>query len=318
MRWLLVMNLLLFQPVLLFKLATPLSTSRPSHRVSQQPPSHSTSNGGNPVDNPQLSKSVKILFLRHGATEWNSSPQYKLLHSTMEHSNKGSFYPGQYDLNISLLDSLLTPVGEAHSKQAGHLLRKNYPNIKYVFMSPLVRAVQTALIATRELQKRPEYHVVPWLREGISSIASLGWNCLEYLKKYPFIQGAERISDDKLWFLDYWDSEHDTTDLKGQLLEYCAGNHTVERILEFLREKEVPKLENLLQIKTRAFKALEEIRNFLVEKMQNEAIDVQDYQVLVVGHRKVFKPLLQSFRTVNQGNLNLKNGEITEVEISLA
>ena len=317
MWWLLVVMHVLFQPVELMRVSFPHAITRPTHRENKHQHGHSLSNDQDPTNKHLLGKSVKILILRHGSTEWNSSPQYKKLHSVLQDTTIGVYIPGRYDFNKTLLDSVLSPLGILQSKQAGQLLREKYPNVRYVFVSPLVRAVQTALLATQGLKKTPEYRVVPWLREGISSITSLGWNCYEYLNKYPFIKGVERIRDDKLWFLDYWDSFNDANNYKGQLLEYCRGNHTVEKILDFLTENRVPKLENPLQLEAMAKNSLEEIRAFLVDKMQKEAIDVQDYQVLVVGHRRVLKPLLQSLSSTDLFDWYQMNGEITEGELRL-
>lgn len=259
---------------------------------------------------------VKIIFLRHGSTEWNLNPQYAFLKKNLDISPTEDIFLHRYNDNDTLLDSFLSPTGILQAKQAGRLIEQKYPNIKYVYTSPLNRAVQTGLLSTQGLRSKPDYFVNPWLREGISSTTGLGWSCLKYLKKHPFIHGVDRIRDSRLWFLDYWDSVHDTANYKAQLLECCQAQPTSKNILSFLQEHHIQKLESPLQVQTRAIRGLEEISEFIMKKFEIEGIEVQDHQVLVIGHRRIFKPLLQ-IPEGGENEYDLNNGELVEYELRL-
>ena len=259
---------------------------------------------------------VKILFLRHGSTEWNLDPLYAFLKKHEGLSPGEDIFLHRYTDNKTRIDSFLAPSGIIQAKQAGRLIEQKYPNIKYVFTSPLSRAVQTGLLSTQGLRSEPDYFVNPWLREGISGTTGLGWNCLKYLKKYPFIHGVDRIRDSLLWFLDFWDSVHDTANYKGQLLECCQAQPTSKNILSFLQKNNIQKLENPQQVQTRAIRGLEEIREFIVKKFEKEGIEVQDNQVLVIGHRRIFKPLFQGSEGVETEH-DMKNGELVEYDLRL-
>ena len=259
-----------------------------------------------------LDRSIKVLVLRHFETLKNQEMEDKKLLESYQTPEE------RYVSKQEYLDSFLTPTGKKKAIAFEKHLAEHYPNIKYVFLSPLNRAVQSAVLVTNGRRADIEYHVVPWLREEVSDCASLGWTAVQNLRRYPFIQGSERLSSSGVWFLDYWDYKNDKRDLGRKLEQGYAQNSSLSYILDFAVKHQLS--ESKAQVRARIKKAIKEVQLFIRNK-QAQQIEVRDFEVLIVSHSRFLKAMgsKKSFGALHfpQPNSKMQNGELRTIELDV-
>lgn len=267
----------------------------------------------NSVRRHAFDRRIKVLVLRHFQTLKNEEMEVNKSLGTKQFYDR---LENRYMPKQEYLDSFLTSTGTKNAIVFEKWLAEHYPNIKYVFLSPLNRAVQTAVLVTNRRREDIEYHVVPWLREEVSDSASMGWTALQNLRRYPFIQGSERLSSSGVWFLDYWDYKHDDRNLGRRLARGYAQNSTLSYVLDFAVKNRLS--ENNKQVRARIKKAIKEIQQFIRNKAAQN-IEVHDNEVLIVSHSRLLKSMgsKKSFGAVHfpRPNTKMENGELRIIDL---
>ena len=199
-----------------------------------------------------------------------------------------------------IVDSLLTDTGYEECKKANKEILEKHNNIKYVLLSPMRRTVATAVEVMKDYPFDPEWKIIPWLREVLTSSCDVAVHSIEYLRQYPHINHDE-LEGDNLWFLKYYhecpDAQH-----RAKLLKKYEENPVVETILEYLSEV-YPNMERSFQMEVRVEKAREAIRKFIEEKATQGTV-VENDEILVVTHSRVIRHL---FGAIDDAE-NLKPG----------
>src|SRR3990167_7553189 len=227
-------------------------------------------------------RSVRIIVVRHGQSEANLRED-KLREQGMDWENIRQIMLKETD-SQSLVDATLTPQGIEQAKQAGTRLSKEYPNIKYVFFSPLRRTVDTGLniLSTYEGEVKPSIQLAPWAREALGTIGEIAVYSYEHLAKYPFIDRSALSANPRFWFLDYM-VENPRTQLKAELLFACQQPDFLQSIADITIKCVSTGVEKPSQAKKRIDKLKEQLKNFISDK-EKAGIKVQDDEILVVSH----------------------------------
>jgi len=232
---------------------------------------------------------VRVLLIRHGEA-FNNIVE----HSYMVKKNSTSFdLEGTYRYkrrNNELIFSGLTDRGDQQAIEAGKFLREAYPNVKYVFISPMLRTVETALLIMRGSPREVQYFLLPWLKERIGLQADIGYNSYEAINSFPIID-AHIIKDKPFWFLDYWDEQHDEEGLGQQMRALVAETPSIDALLDFLVLKKKRFAETLQQVAYRKDKALQHVRDF-IRKQETAGVAVRDDEILLVSHYSILMAII--------------------------
>ena len=230
------------------------------------------------------SEKVKVYFMRHAYSETN-----------MISMPLGS--PERFD--IKYLDPPLHQKGVEQCKFIAVELSK-YTNIKYLFVSPLIRARQTAILSTLCLHNI-QYFVHPLLIENIikpSSIPTL-------FKQLP----SENIN--LMYFPEYADRYYY---LKGIKYEKEIVDISKDKCLADAYLATANKMKHLQPIKfesdeefmKRMMRVIEFMRSFIEERQ------VKDGEILVVTHTKVMDVIEKLLKMSYSKHVN---GGIYEVSL---
>jgi len=98
------------------------------------------------------SKKVKVLFMRHGYS--------------ISNYHQASRPKEKYKWDPELIDCTLHPRGEEECKAATKIINAQI-KLKYVIVSPLIRARQTAILVTSTYPTMLKFYVHPLLREMV-------------------------------------------------------------------------------------------------------------------------------------------------------
>ena len=183
----------------------------------------------------------------------------------------------------SLVDATLTPQGIEQAKEVGENLSIKYPNIKYVFLSPMRRAVDTAVEVMKWYKgnNTPRFYLNPWLWEHPRALSDIPLHSYEHLGKYPFIDRSILAKNKKYWFVDYF-FEDPSTSTKSLLLKATTSDSPLSDIADLLK-KFGGTLEKPSQLIHRIEAALELVRTFVNDQAM-KGVKVNDYEILLVGH----------------------------------
>ena len=234
-------------------------------------------------------KPLSILVMRHGTTYFNKMiSDYLKEMDVKEYTEPSNLRAIESSYAV---DSLLTEKGIEQCLNASRTIKKEFGGVKYVFLSPSRRTVQTAIFATREISKSRtiEYHLLPWLREKLQTVADLGTKSIGFLKKnYPWIDRT-CLHNSTLWVFDYWDLSHNEKSYGNDMMKSYSKGQNMKKMLEILK-KGYKEVENVFQVKARTERAKEWIFDF-IEKKRKKGIIVKDNEILVVAHYMVLEAL---------------------------
>ena len=217
-----------------------------------------------------------------------------------------------------IVDALLSGVGEQQCEEAQKKIRESYPNIKYVFVSPMRRASLTAILSLKDYPGQLEWRALPWFREIMLSQCDIGYYCLDMLKEYPFID-ISSLKDNRLWFMDYYDNTHDPQDHCSKVKQLYAEKPCLETLIAYFKEN-FPNMESASQMYYRVDRTLADLKQFISDKAA-AGTPVKDDEILLVSHSRIIRYLHGAFDL--EGNLipekdaYFKNAEIRPFDIKI-
>ena len=210
-------------------------------------------------------------------------------------------YNSRWTNSSDLVDATLSDLGESQCLAAGQQLKAHRPGIKLVLVSPLRRAVQTAVLSLADYPGPLQWKAFPWFREILLSQCDLGLYSVDHLKNYPFIDSSS-LKDDKLWFLDHYiDLDGQNSFVKDARKAY-ESNPCDQSIIDTM-VKCFPDVETPAQMIARVKKFREELAAFLEEKA-SQGQPVKDGELLLVGHSRMLKFIFGVFTETGEINLD--------------
>ena len=232
---------------------------------------------------------LKIVLMRHGQSEQNR--QRDLLVEKLGSRKAAVKYQIRETDSTNLVDAMLTPKGVEQAKESGEKLSKMYPNIKYVFVSPARRAVETAMTALKYYTPNPSPKVIlnPWMRERMETVADAPLLSYEFLAKYPSIDRSILAGSPNLWFADYF-LDSPKTSTKPLVKQAISSPDYTKKIMELLVDQD-EKLERPSQIALRLNASLNLVKKFVREQAR-KGVEIKDDEILLVGHGFLFCHLL--------------------------
>lgn len=217
-----------------------------------------------------------------------------------------------------IVDAVLTDASIQELAQVNEDIKSKFRHIKYVFVSPLRRTVQTAIHALAGYPNILEWHAAPWAREILKSQCDLGYYSSEYLSQYPFIDRSQ-MTDSRVWFMDFYDRSHDTDDNHGRLLASYKANPTIHTLVTYLRNAQNG-IESPKQMEYRVDKFKQQLVSFIADKSQS-GITVNDGEILVVSHSRFISHMVGRIKFDESGTLlqydHPHNSQILEYELAI-
>ena len=235
-------------------------------------------------------KSVKILMMRHGASDFNVISEF---YSNYNHGGP-IFY--RISKTNSFRDSELSALGKLQVNEMSKYIRK-LP-VKYMFVSPLRRCLESSYYLYKDLPdhiKPNEILVIPELRELILSMNDIPfyWKTaidLDIYADYDFSNIKKYMNDDT-WFYKNCNAYKDFHQLENICNDFFNFNHP-NRDKNFIdssffstmiKEENPHSLEPHGEILKRVDSCKSIIKDF-IKKKQEEGIEVMDNEILVVSH----------------------------------
>lgn len=260
------------------------------------------------------SSTVKILLMRHAESNANLL-QYDFVKNNGYHP-KFENVDYRWLNDASLVDAPLSPTGIDQCRVANDAISHRHAGIRHVFVSPLRRAVQTAVMAMQGYAGQLEWRVMPWFREIMLSQADLPLYTFELLRQHSFIDCAE-LKGDPLWFLDYYIERHENADFAVRARNAYNEKPEIQTLIDMIKN-EFPNVETPKQMIARAEKVREVVREFLRQKKE-AGTPVADGELMLVGHSRMLKFFHGVFSESGEidasKDLNYINGEIKEYEM---
>ena len=241
---------------------------------------------------------VKVVLLRHAQTPFNSLHDRLFSDLMKKKISKMNFAINfgkvKKDESAGLVNSTLTEKGIQVVRDAAPKFREQFPNIKYVFCSPMRRTIMTLENIMDGYpgwaENKIKVELMPELREVIMSSSDVG--CYIDHEEFRGIQNKKRFDwsfmknaeDPHFWFLDSMSQERKKNSLKA--MEGCVSVHDKRTALlnELSKVKYLPYdyetgESNYLRIKVAAMEKLRQA----IKKHQ-----LKDNEVLIVGHAITF------------------------------
>ena len=234
------------------------------------------------TDSPK--RTVRIITLRHAETVHNAA-SLKLREKGMTWQSIRNELVKETEAQ-RLVDAELNAQGIEQAKATGVSFAKLYPNLKYIFTSPLRRTVTTSVNIAESFfsitKHRPDIILSPWAMKIFSELQDLAIYSYEHLAKYPFIDRSALSANPRFWFLDYM-FENPVTNIKKELVFACQQPDFLQRIADITIKCVSTGVEKPSQAKKRIDKLKEQLKNFISDK-EKAGIKVQDDEILVVSH----------------------------------
>jgi broad specificity phosphatase PhoE len=260
----------------------------------------------------KTTRSVQILLMRHGQSTLN---KLQTAHAASNglHSKYAS-YANRWLTSPDLINATLTAEGERDCEGRGQALQ----GVRHVLVSPLRRAVQTAVMAMADRRdgEQVSWRVFPWGREVMMCNCDIGLGSEEFLEGYPYIDAAE-IKGDPLWFMNYYYERDENTNLKEKVRVAYEADPRATTILSIMKD-EFPYFEGPKQLNKRAQKLKDEFKKFINEK-EKSGTPVKDGEILFVGHSRMLRHLLGVFtdsgEIISENEVYFENADIKPYQI---
>ena len=192
--------------------------------------------------------------------------------------------------DLRLIDPPLSQLGIVQSREGQPEVNKL--DVQYVFVSPLLRAMQTSqiLFETHPNKEKIKFMVLPIIREVISSMNDLPcWTLKETKEKFEKIPGMHydfskfyEYPKPNLYFL--YNLNEDEAKKAFERIEKDGEESYVNTIQQIMLEKKIPghkhhcKFETYYNGRKRGLEFAEWTRNFIKEK------GIKAEQVVIVSH----------------------------------
>ena len=227
---------------------------------------------------------VKVLLMRHAESIYNKvQSDYNTFHNITD--PKFEYLPNRYIVNNQIIDSDLSELGAFQSKAVQSTLNSKYPNIKYVWVSPLRRAFNTYKIAF-ENYINPDHRVIvnPYIREVIWSNSDCAMYTEELQKENPKINFSfmENFEDPKIWWLHTINEQGDTG-LKQEMINAWKADPKIESVLKVLEKVYPVKGESVESVTARVDSEKEKLKEFIRRN------GVKDEELIVICHSSFLK-----------------------------
>jgi broad specificity phosphatase PhoE len=229
----------------------------------------------------------KLFYLRHGQTPFN-------LRNKEWHDAGDPLSEMDFQFSMEFVDPPLTKVGEGQILE--HKASLLSLSIEKVFVSPMLRTLQTCDLLFKDVENAPKATVLPLVTEWIH----VNHDAPAWPNDYP------RIFPSFDWSImpgDYFIKSL----LQNKYTEGLDPNNYLSSLLTTMKNifPSVVESREELYNRTRAFKV------FIRE-------EIQDKNVLIVGHSAFFRHLTSTRTPDGQfvGQRLLGNGEWTEVDVS--
>lgn len=263
--------------------------------------------------------SLKILTMRDAESTYNSM---QVDYAMSQGKDKNFEEEDNRWLNYThITDAILSPTGVEQCEAAKKVIQQTYPNLKYIFVSPLRRATETGVKSLKDYQGNNgelEWRALPWFREVMLSQCDLGFFSLDYLKDNYFIDSS-MLNENRLWFLEYYATELDTENKAQEMKDAYGKDPQVATLIEELKSH-YPNMESGRQIHFRVNKTLEYLQEFIKQKAA-EGNPVKDEEILLVGHSTVLRYLHGVFdldgNIIPGKDLYIQNAEIRPYQLNL-
>ena len=262
------------------------------------------------------SRKLEILVMRHAQSEYNKMQA--------DHAKEHNLPPGHELTELrwidrtDLIDAVLSAGGHEQCVAAAATIREQFKHIKYVFVSPMRRTVQTAVISLKDYPGIVSWKVLPWLREILHGQNDLGLHSCEHLKNYPFIDAAE-LQDNPLWFLDYYDESRDVSGHAKKMKDLYLSSPSAKTLIEYLKGQ-FPNIESHGQMEHRVTKIKETVRSF-VEPQRSQGVEVRDGEIILIAHSRLIRHMYGCFdengQVVPARDLKFKNSEVRPFDLDL-
>ena len=215
----------------------------------------------------ETNKMVKVLLMRHSESVYNAiQTQYQVENNIDD--EKYEHTPYRWIINDRIIDALLSPKGEQQSYNATEVLN-NYPNIKYVWVSPLRRAFFTATKALENYKFKEniqKYIVNPNIKEVAWSNCDMGVCTKELIKEYPEFDWScmNQFENPIIWFLEVINEAGDpeNLELKHKLIAAWKKDPQVKTLLDILEPEFPLRAEGEKSIQARVMLAKEQVKEF--------------------------------------------------------
>ena len=136
---------------------------------------------------------IAIYVIRHAQSQHN-------LAEIKCHEANEDFLPTKF--SMELIDCGITEFGYEQAKTAAEELKSI--NIKLVIVSPLRRALATAMELFKNHPNNPTFKVIPIVREYIDSACDIPDDLEKIKKEFPYVDFSEMDSfkDKDMWILE--------------------------------------------------------------------------------------------------------------------
>ena len=256
---------------------------------------------------------VKVVYVRHSETFFNVEKKVQKK-SGIEKVKLNGFFQTLRDFQF--VDSDITENGiktTETAKQENHELLKK---IKYVLVSPLVRALHTADILFNSNQMHSDLKIIvhPGLRTKLTTIYNVPFKWIEQKNKFKNFDFAEMDTRYAKygfgWFADELYSEEHRTNL----VKITEKNRELP-----LRQQVTHVLEYMEKIYPKCFYAEERREKFLkmvdfhiwMENFIKEN-GIKDEELCVVGHSSILKMLVA--KEFDEKSLPIKTKKLANTE----
>jgi len=223
----------------------------------------------------------QILYIRHGNTDYN------ILFENKE--DKSILFNEKYQ------DTCLNEKGRNQSLELSKILTDF--NIKYVFCSPLLRAIQTIQIALEDHKNRKtmRFYLHPLLNETLSGTCDFSKNmeikkksvneyctnedCLKYLDEFC----KENNISDEIFYLKFLDSDLIDQEVCKDLIYKITSNKQEGMIGNLVKELTDTKTCNKPENYNGTFRRVKEFKEFLKKFLENNKLEKNEV-VCVISH----------------------------------
>ncbi|CAD8060626.1 unnamed protein product [Paramecium sonneborni] len=178
----------------------------------------------------------KVLFIRHAESEYNLAQRIAKnsdIEVKLEEEDQNVKYSSK------LCDAPLTKFGREQCDPT----KFEDLRIETVVVSPLKRAVETAVLLFQDHSNKPKFVIEPYLREMFLSACDFGVRLQETMNEYSFIDYKRLLSNQiiqqhpNMWSLEFIYNQNRANLLKQYIHETEYGSQAcIEKVLEYMKQ----------------------------------------------------------------------------------
>jgi len=233
-----------------------------------------------------MDKKSTILLIRHAQSNYNIWE--------MEAMKKGLEYL-DYNYRSDMIDCGLSEEGKLQAKKSSKLVEGE--KVKFVFTSPLRRALQTTQLMFKSAKNKPKIIVLPILRERLEAACDVPDNIEDLMVEFPDYDFSlfKNFENKKLWVLETLEEGIlKKLSLVDDYKEYAKSGEKKITFSEYLlkRMKAIyPKiLESTSNLKRRVEMTKKILQEYQAKLSENEMIAiVSHYSFLHMFTAKTFE-----------------------------